>query len=87
LEKYRVDARAGLSPELVRHPRLVVDRTGQEPRELRLLHTDDGLVVFVSVVAARDIGLRDAHELASRLEDDIRDRQPHMADVVVHTEP
>jgi cation diffusion facilitator family transporter len=67
--------------------RLVVDRTGQEPRELSLLHTDDGLVVFVSVVAARDIGLQDAHELASRLEDDIREGQPHMTDVVVHTEP
>jgi divalent metal cation (Fe/Co/Zn/Cd) transporter len=66
---------------------LVVDRTGQEPRELRLLHTDDGLVVFVSVVAAHDIGLPDAHELASRLEDDIREGQPHMTDVVVHTEP
>jgi divalent metal cation (Fe/Co/Zn/Cd) transporter len=48
------------------------DRTGRPPRELRLLHTDDGLVVFVSVVAARDIGLPHAHELASRLEDDIR---------------
>jgi divalent metal cation (Fe/Co/Zn/Cd) transporter len=28
-----------------------------------------------------------AHELASRLEDDIRSDQPHMQDVVVHTEP
>jgi divalent metal cation (Fe/Co/Zn/Cd) transporter len=43
--------------------------------------------VFVSVVAARDIALPDAHELASRLEDDIREGQPHMTDVVVHTEP
>jgi divalent metal cation (Fe/Co/Zn/Cd) transporter len=31
--------------------------------------------------------LPDAHELACRLEDDIRDGPPHMADVVVHTEP
>jgi divalent metal cation (Fe/Co/Zn/Cd) transporter len=31
--------------------------------------------------------LSDAHELASRLEDDIRADQPHMQDVVVHTEP
>jgi cation diffusion facilitator family transporter len=73
--------------EQERITRLVIGRTGQEPRELRLLHTDDGLVVFVSVVAARDIGLLDAHELASRLEDDIREGQPHMTDVVVHTEP
>jgi divalent metal cation (Fe/Co/Zn/Cd) transporter len=49
--------------------------------------TGGGLVVFVSVVAVRDIALPDAHELASRLEDDIREGQPHMTDVVVHTEP
>jgi divalent metal cation (Fe/Co/Zn/Cd) transporter len=34
-----------------------------------------------------DMALADAHELASRLEDDIRAAQPHMQDVVVHTEP
>ena len=73
--------------ERQRITRLVVDRTGVVPRELRLLHTDDGLVVFVSVVAGPDTALPDAHELASRLEDDIREAQPHMTDVVVHTEP
>ena len=67
--------------------RLVIDRTGREPRDLRLLRTDRGLVVFVAVVAPAGASLSDAHELASRLEDDIRDTQPHMADVVVHTEP
>jgi cation diffusion facilitator family transporter len=67
--------------------RLVIDRTGHRPRELRLLHTDSGLVVFVSVVAGPESRLPEAHELASRLEDDIRDAQPHMTDVVVHTEP
>ncbi len=66
---------------------LVLERTSHEPRELRLLHTDGGLVVFVSVVAGPETKLPDAHELASRLEDDIREAQPHMADVVVHTEP
>jgi divalent metal cation (Fe/Co/Zn/Cd) transporter len=77
----------GASDEIEREriTRLAIDRTGQEPRELR--HTDDGLVVFVSVVAAQDIGLPDAHQLTSRLEDDIREGQPHMTDVVVHTEP
>jgi cation diffusion facilitator family transporter len=67
--------------------RLVTERTGRPPRELRLLHTDGGLVVFVSIVASSDTSLTDAHELASRLEDDIRDGRPHMTDVVVHTEP
>ena len=66
---------------------MVVERTSHEPRELRLLHTDGGLVVFVSVVAGPETKLPDAHELASRLEDDIREAQPHMVDVVVHTEP
>jgi hypothetical protein len=28
-----------------------------------------------------------ARDLASRLEDDIRHGQPHMQDVVIHTEP
>jgi divalent metal cation (Fe/Co/Zn/Cd) transporter len=67
--------------------RLVLARTGLPPRELRLLHAAGGLVVFVSVVVPADMTLPDAHELAGRLEDQIRDGQPHMQDVVVHTEP
>jgi cation diffusion facilitator family transporter len=66
---------------------LVRKRTGHPPRELTLLHTDAGLVVFVSVAVGPDTTLPDAHELASRLEEEIRDGQPHMTDVVVHTEP
>lgn len=66
---------------------LVLRRTSLLPRELRLLHTDTGLVVFVSVATGADSPLPAAHELASRLEDDIREAQPHMTDVVVHTEP
>jgi cation diffusion facilitator family transporter len=73
--------------ERERITRLAIQRTGRPPRDLHLLHTDEGLVVFVSVFAAHDVALPDAHELASRLEDDIRDGQPHMTDVVVHTEP
>lgn len=67
--------------------RLVLDRTGRPARDLRLLHTDAGLVVFVSVELNRDTMLVAAHELASSLEEDIRRDQAHMADVVVHTEP
>jgi cation diffusion facilitator family transporter len=67
--------------------RLVKRRTGAPPRDLRLLHTDRGLVVFVSVAASADSRLPAAHELASRLEDDIREDQLDIADVVVHTEP
>jgi cation diffusion facilitator family transporter len=67
--------------------RLVLDRTGNEPRQLRLLHAAGGLVVFVSVVVPPDMPLPEAHDLASRLEDDIREGQSHVQDVVVHTEP
>ncbi len=74
-------------PEGQRISSLVVGRTVQPPCELRLLHGDAGLVVFVSVAVPADMTLPAAHELASRLEDDIRNDQPHMQDVVVHTEP
>jgi cation diffusion facilitator family transporter len=67
--------------------RLVLARTGEPPRQLRLLHAAGGLVVFVSVAVPADMALAQAHDLASRLEDDIREGQPHMQDVVVHTEP
>jgi cation diffusion facilitator family transporter len=73
--------------ERQRIARLVVERTGEEPRELRLLHAAGGLVVFVSVSVRPEMTLPEAHDLASRLEDDIRDGQPHVQDVVVHTEP
>jgi len=73
--------------ERERISRLVVNRTGAAPRDLRLLHAFGGLVVFVSVAVPSDMTLPEAHDLASRLEDDIREGQPHLQDVVVHTEP
>jgi divalent metal cation (Fe/Co/Zn/Cd) transporter len=66
---------------------LVVRRSGRPPNELRLLHAAGGLVVFLSIPVPREMALPDAHELASRLEDDIREGQPQIQDVVVHTEP
>jgi divalent metal cation (Fe/Co/Zn/Cd) transporter len=48
---------------------LVRGETAQPPRELRLLPVSGGLVVFVSVVAAAHANLAQAHELASRLEE------------------
>jgi cation diffusion facilitator family transporter len=66
---------------------LVDERTGHAPEELRLLHTDVGLVVFVSVRVGPSVTLADAHELAGRIEDDVRHDSDSIADVVVHTEP
>jgi divalent metal cation (Fe/Co/Zn/Cd) transporter len=81
------DGAAADDAQRQRITQLVQHRTGQPPRELLLLHAAGGLVVFVSVAVPADMTLADAHELASRLEDDIREGQPHMQDVVVHTEP
>jgi cation diffusion facilitator family transporter len=66
---------------------LVTDRTGLPPAALRELMTEDGPVIFVAVGVLPATSLADAHDLASRLEDEIRAGQPHMRDVVVHTEP
>jgi cation diffusion facilitator family transporter len=81
------DREQGDDEDRVRISRLVVERTGEAPRELRLLHATGGLVVLVSVAVPPDTSLAAAHDLASRLEDDIREGRPHIQDVVVHTEP
>jgi cation diffusion facilitator family transporter len=66
---------------------LVEASTGQSPRELSVMRTPAGQVVFLTVEVGPGVGLSEAHELASRLEEDIRRGQPQVADVVVHTEP
>jgi cation diffusion facilitator family transporter len=81
------DASPTEGAERERIRQLVLQRTGQPPRELRLLHADTGLVVFVSVAIGTASTLPTAHEVASRLEDDIRAGRPNITDVVVHTEP
>jgi divalent metal cation (Fe/Co/Zn/Cd) transporter len=65
---------------------LVEHRVGQAPVELRLLRTDVGLVVFLSVRVGAATTLHAAHELASRVEDDIRRDSDYIANVVVHTD-
>jgi cation diffusion facilitator family transporter len=70
---------------------LVEERTGKPPRRLRLLSTDVGLVVFLDVVASPEATLEAAHDMARRLEQEIRRERPEgsarIVDVVVHTEP
>jgi cation diffusion facilitator family transporter len=73
--------------EAQRIRQLVIGRTGRPPRELSVMRTASGRVVFVTVSLDPAVRLAEAHELASRLEEDIRRGQPHMVDVVVHTEP
>ncbi|HEV3478922.1 MAG TPA: cation diffusion facilitator family transporter [Gaiellaceae bacterium] len=66
---------------------IVRDLTGEPPREVRLVRTDEGLLVFVTLRVAAERTLADAHTLASDVEKLIRQRLPEIADVVVHTEP
>jgi cation diffusion facilitator family transporter len=67
--------------------RLVRERTGIEPRSVRLLSTETGRVIFLTVDVGSDAPLVDAHQLASELEEQLRRQLPEIADVVVHTEP
>jgi divalent metal cation (Fe/Co/Zn/Cd) transporter len=67
--------------------RVVRDATGREPRELRFLNTDEGLVAFLTLGLDPDSALADAHSRASEIEERIRRERPEIADVIVHTEP
>jgi cation diffusion facilitator family transporter len=67
--------------------RLVRERTGIEPRSARLLSTEAGRVVFLTVVVGHGASLVDAHHLAGELEDQLRRQVPDIADIVIHTEP
>jgi cation diffusion facilitator family transporter len=58
---------------------------GVKARDWRVLETDGGLVIFLTVELEPGVGLTEAHDLASRLEEHIRSRLPGVTDVVVHT--
>jgi cation diffusion facilitator family transporter len=67
--------------------RIVQEMTGRPPRELRFLHTDDGVVVYLTLSLDPSTTLAEAHSEASRVEERIRSTQPEIDDVIVHTEP
>jgi cation diffusion facilitator family transporter len=67
--------------------RLVAERTGANPRRVRVLCTDAGRVVFLTLSVGSHESLADAHRLAGELEEELRRRFPDLADVIVHTEP
>jgi cation diffusion facilitator family transporter len=66
---------------------VVREVTGEAPREVRLVQTDEGLLVFVTLGVSAERTLAEAHALASEVEERIRERLPEIVDVVVHTEP
>jgi cation diffusion facilitator family transporter len=65
----------------------VREETGVDPRELRFVRTDDGVVVFLTLGLGGAESLADAHGRASAIEERVRDAVPAVTDVVVHTEP
>jgi cation diffusion facilitator family transporter len=67
--------------------RIAREETGSAPRELRFLHTDEGLVAYLTLAVDGATPLADAHARASRIEERIRRERPEIADVIVHTEP
>ena len=67
--------------------RVVREATGQSPRELRFLRTDDGLLAYLTLGLDPATSLADAHSRASEIEERIRRERPEIADVIVHTEP
>jgi cation diffusion facilitator family transporter len=67
--------------------RIVHDAIGAEARDLRFVHTDDGLVVHLTLPLPPATTLADAHGEASRVEELIRRERPEISDVLVHTEP
>jgi len=67
--------------------RVVREETGREPRELRFLRTDNGLVALLTLGLDGASRLDVAHARASEIEERIRRERPDVADVIVHTEP
>jgi len=67
--------------------RVVREATGRDPLDLRFLHTDEGLVAYLTLRLDAATPLADAHAEASRVEELIRRERPEIADVIVHTEP
>jgi divalent metal cation (Fe/Co/Zn/Cd) transporter len=66
---------------------IVRDVIGTDATELRFVHTDEGLVVHLTLRLPAGTTLADAHAEASRVEELIRSERPEIADVLVHTEP
>ena len=82
------DPTASEDPHALETIRTVVERYASSPaRDLRLLPTQDGEVLFITVSVGPAATLNQAHQLASDLEEELRQVLPTIADVVVHTEP
>ena len=67
---------------------VVRELTGNDPEDLRLRRGPDGRIVALLTICVDPAQrLREAHELASEIEERVRRRAPAITEVVVHTEP
>ena len=66
--------------------RIVLQRTGTEPRGTTLFRTEAGRVIFLTLGVGAETSLVDAHQLGGELEEELRQQVPDIADVIVHTE-
>ncbi|MGA9284015.1 MAG: cation diffusion facilitator family transporter [Solirubrobacteraceae bacterium] len=79
-------ATAGTDLDAIREvKRVVYEQTGKEPLGTRLLRTEAGRVIFLTLDVNADTSLVDAHQLGSELEEELRQQIPDIADVIVHT--
>ncbi|HVL95906.1 MAG TPA: cation-efflux pump [Solirubrobacteraceae bacterium] len=67
---------------------VVRELTGREAEDLRIRRRErGGLVALLTICVDPSQPLRQAHALASEVEERVRRRAPSIADVIVHTEP
>jgi divalent metal cation (Fe/Co/Zn/Cd) transporter len=66
--------------------RIVLERTGTEPRGTTLFRTEAGRVIFLTLGVGAETSLVDAHQLGGELEEELHQQVPDIADVIVHTE-
>jgi len=66
---------------------IVQEHAGTPARDLRLIPTQAGHVLFITISVGAEASLQQAHQLAGELEEALRQQLPSIADVVVHTEP
>jgi cation diffusion facilitator family transporter len=66
---------------------IIRGHTGADARDVRVLPTEAGIVLFIIIPISPTQSLAHAHQVAGELEENLRQRMPEIADVVVHTEP
>ncbi len=61
--------------------------TGAEPLDVSFRDAGRGRIALVTVAVPGQKSLREAHQIAGRIEQELRRERPDLADAVVHTEP